>query len=129
MFQFDKKENSLETLEVPTADAPQPSTNKNFVRLYGHHLCPFVEKTRLTLSAHNVQYQKVDVDLGKKTPWHLALNGGLVPILELQDGTLINESKVIMDFVEEQYPNQGYKTLPDDAVLRAKGKLANLLIE
>ena len=33
--------------------------NKKYLRLYGHHLCPFVEKARLALCAKGVQWQDV----------------------------------------------------------------------
>ena len=71
------------------------------------------------------------MDLGKKTPWHLAINGGLVPVLELPDGTIIHESKIIMDFIEEAYPtgDHGYSLLPSDPVLRAKMRLAFPLMD
>ena len=64
-----------------------------------------------------------------KTPWHLAINGGFVPILELPDGTTLHESKILMDYAEEAYPDQGYSTLPSDPVLRAKIRLAIPLID
>lgn len=59
----------------------------------------------MALAAKAVKYQNVEVDLSKKTPWHLAINGGLVPILELPDGTILHESKVLMDYAEEAYPS------------------------
>jgi len=65
----------------------KPLTNKWAIRLYGHPLCPFVEKTRLALGAKNISYQFVIIDqneTGRK--WHQDINGGLVPLLELPDG-------------------------------------------
>ena len=44
------------------------------------------------------------------------INGGLVPILELPDGTILLDSKVLMDYANDAYPNQGYSMLPEDAV-------------
>ena len=67
-------------------DTAKPEVNKNFPRLYGHWLCPYVEKVRLTLGAHNVEYQKALLDLNKKTSWHIELNGGVIPFLEMPDG-------------------------------------------
>ena len=48
----------------------------------------------------------------------------MVPVLELTDGTIILESKVIMDFVEDAYPTSGYSLLPADPVVRAKMRIA-----
>jgi len=36
-----------------------PISNKNYLRLYGHILCPFVEKVRLVLAAKKLPYQDV----------------------------------------------------------------------
>ena len=98
---------------------PKPETNKNFLRLYGHHLCPFVEKARLALAARGVPYQNAEIDLNVKRSWHTAANGGVVPLIETTNGDIIIESKVIMDYVDEAYPDQGYSTLPKDPVHRA----------
>lgn len=64
------------------------------------------------------------MDLSKKTPWHLAINGGMVPIVELPDGTIINDSKIILEYLEEAYPESGYPLLPKDPVERALLRLA-----
>ena len=109
----------LTTLYVTSEDQAKPATNKNYVRLYGHHLCPFVEKARLALAAKAIPYQNVEVDISKKTPWHVAINGGFVPIIELPDGTILHESKIVMEFAEEAYPKSGYSTLPAEARQRA----------
>ena len=88
-----------------TADIQEkPVTNKNFLRLYGHHLCPFVEKARLALAAKGIQYQNAEIDISVKRPWHVAANGGVVPLIETTDGEIIIESKVIMEYAEEAYP-------------------------
>ena len=90
---------------VKETEAPKPDVNNEVPRLYGHLLCPFVTKVRLALAAKGVKYERVEVDLGKKTKWHLDINGGLVPILELPNGATICESKVILDYIEDAYPS------------------------
>jgi glutathione S-transferase len=57
----------------------------------------------MALAARAIPFQNVEFDLSKKTDWHLAINGGLVPLLELPDGTILHESYVLMDFFEEAY--------------------------
>ena len=59
-----------------------PAPNLKHLRLFGHLLCPFVERVRLVLSAQGLPYQDVEVNLEKRTRWHYSLNGGFVPILE-----------------------------------------------
>ena len=73
----------------------------------------------MAFAARGLRYQLCDIDLRDKTKWHLDINGGFVPILEFPDGTLLHESKVLMDFAEEAYTSQGYSTLPSDPVQRA----------
>ena len=114
----------LETIYVTDESTPKPDVNPKYPRLYGHHCCPFVEKTRLAFAAKNHVYQRCEMDLGKKTEWHKALNGGLVPIYELPDGTQLFESKILMDYAEEAFAGQGYSLLPDDPVKRAQMRLA-----
>lgn len=125
----DASDPNLQKLLVTEESTPKPAVNSVYPRLYGHLLCPFVEKVRMAFAARNVVYQKCDVDLGKKTPWHIGINGGLVPVWELPDGTIITESKVLMDFAEEAYPTQGYSMLPADPVMRAKMRIAIPLLD
>lgn len=47
---------TLETLYILDGKHPRPSFNLNHLRLYGHHLCPFVERVRLVLAAKNLSY-------------------------------------------------------------------------
>lgn len=119
----------LETLFITEETTPKPAVNTKYPRMYGHLLCPFVEKARIAFAARGIQYQIAQVDLGKKTPWHLAINGGLVPVLELTDGTIITESKIIMDFAEDAYPTSGFSLLPEDPVLRAKIRIGTVLLD
>ena len=53
------------------------------------------------------------MDLTHKPQWHADL-GGTVPILELPEGRVLNDSKQIMDYCQETYPNQGYSLLPSE---------------
>ena len=120
---------NLETIYVTESDTPKPATNTEFPRLYGHLLCPFVEKVRIALAARAVKYQDCEVDLGKKTQWHIGYNGGFVPVWETTKGDIIIESKVVMDYIEDAYPEQGYSLLPADPVLRAQNRIAYSLID
>ena len=119
----------LQEIFVVNGEQPKPETNQNYPRLYGHHLCPFVEKARIALAARGVRYQSCQMDLTVKTPWHVGINGGFVPVLELPDGTILHESKVLMDFAEEAFGEQGYSILPKDAVQRAQLRLAAALAD
>ena len=50
-------------------------------------------------------------------------------MLELPDGTILHESKVLMDYCEEAYPRQGYSTLPEDPVQRAHLRLGMNILD
>ena len=82
-------------------DSVMPDLNKNYIRLYGNYMCPFVEKARLVLHAKNIPYQNCQVSLERRSKWHYELNGGFVPFLELPNGKIILESNIIMDFVDK----------------------------
>ena len=45
---------------------------------------------------------------------------GLIPVMELPpDGTIIQDSKVILDYIAERYEKQSYSLYPVDMVQRA----------
>lgn len=53
------------------------------------------------------QVEKIEVELAEesKTPMHLSRNGlGQVPVLELDDGQFLSESRAICTYLEGQYP-------------------------
>ena len=96
---------TLETIWVSDEQVPKPKVNANYIRLYGHMNCPFVERVRMSLGAKGIKYQRVEVDLGKKTQWHKDINGGLVPFLEFPNGEIVQSSELIVDLLEERYPD------------------------
>jgi len=73
-----------------------------------------VERAVLALSAKSVKFQKCETDLVTKAKWHLEANGGFIPILETPDGTMINESAVLMQFACD-YSKEGLKLWPHEA--------------
>lgn len=119
----------LETLQILSEDTPKPATNPKYIRIYSHLVCPFAERARITAAFKGIKFQLCEVDQSKKTPWHMAINDGFVPVLELTDGTIITESKVIMDYLEDAYPTNGLSLIPKDPVLAAKMRMALPLIE
>ncbi len=65
-----------------------------------------------------------DLDLSKKPDWYFKLNpNATVPTLEFPDGRVVYESDLISELIEDLYPNQGAKLLPDDKVERALLKI------
>lgn len=69
------------------------------------------------MAAKDIKFQKCMMNLEpeKKGQWHLDINGGLVPVLEAPDGTVIFESAVIMSFAHDfAKPDQGLALWPHD---------------
>lgn len=118
------KENSQEMLFIHNHDTPKPAVNRNYIRLYGHAMCPYAERVRLEFAARAVPYQRCEVNLRDKAHWHMEINGGLVPILELTDGTILLDSKILMDYIDEAFPKRGYSTLPHEALKRAQMRMS-----
>ena len=69
--------------------------------LYGFHICPFVEQSKIILIEKNILCEHVHVNIRNKPNWFLKLSPlGKVPILSAND-TLIFESNVINEFLDE----------------------------
>ena len=73
-------------------DGPKPPTNKNYLRLYGHNLCPFDERCRIVMDLKGIEYQECYLNLDDKADWHLQANGGTIPVLETPEGKLLGDS-------------------------------------
>jgi len=78
------------------------------VKLYNSNLAPNPRRVRIFLAEKGVSIPQVEVDLAKleqKTPEFSALNPfQTIPVLELDDGTLISESIAICRYIEEIHP-------------------------
>jgi len=83
------------------------------MRLYVFQIAPNPTRVRLYLAEKaaaggDIELPQVSVNLVKgehKSPEHLARNPlGRLPVLELDDGTFLTESKVIVEYLEELHP-------------------------
>jgi glutathione S-transferase len=76
---------------------------------------------RIVLAEKGVELDVVEVDLSDRPAWLYEKNPtGRVPVLE-EDGRPLPESAVIMEFLEERYPEQ--PLLPADPADRAFARL------
>jgi glutathione S-transferase len=72
--------------------------------LYDAARCPYCARVRIVLAEKGVEYETIEVDLADRPDWIYEKNStGRVPVLE-EDGWLLPESAVIMEFLEERYP-------------------------
>jgi stringent starvation protein A len=87
------------------------------ITLYDAARCPYCARVRIVLAEKDVGVEVVEIDLGNRPSWLYEKNAsGRVPVLE-EDGRSLPESAVIMEFLEERYPEP--RLLPPDPADRA----------
>lgn len=118
-----KDSQNLKTLYILNGHTAKPRTNKNYIRLYGHPLCPFVERALLAFRAKQVKHQFCGVDLTEKNKWHKDINGGLVPFIELPDGKFVIESTGVAEWVQD-FSSDGVNLYPGDQLNKDRIKEA-----
>ncbi len=90
--------------------------------LISHHLCPYVQRAAIALAEKGVPFERVYIDLADKPDWFRKISPlGKVPLLKVahEDGseTVIFESAVILEYLEETLPNPLH---PADPLERAR---------
>jgi RNA polymerase-associated protein len=89
--------------------------------LYDAARCPYCARVRIVLAEKGVEHDVVPVDLDERPDWIYEKNPlGKVPVLE-EDGLVLPESVVIMEYLEDRYPEPAL--LPADAAERALVRL------
>ena len=74
------------------------------------------------LAEKGIAYEAVEVDLGDRPPWIYEKNEtGRVPVYEEDEGLVLPESEVIMEYLEERYPEPAL--WPADPPERALARL------
>jgi glutathione S-transferase len=87
------------------------------LELVSFALCPFVHRATITLLEKGVPYATKYIDLKDKPEWFLKISPrGKVPVL-VADGTVIFESAVIVEFLDETHPP---RIIPEDPFERAR---------
>lgn len=80
------------------------------MKLYANINASNCRRVIIYLAMKGLKLELVDVDLAagqNKTPEFLAKNpAGLIPVLELDDGSTLPESSVIVEYLEERYPER-----------------------
>jgi glutathione S-transferase len=94
------------------------------LKLYDFPMSPRARKVRIVLAEKGLQYEKVTIDITKgeqKKPEFLAINPyGKVPALQ-DDGVTLYESTIIMEYLNDKYPNP--PLLPLDPGQRARARV------
>ena len=90
--------------------------------LYTAERCPYAARARITLAEKGIAYDAVEIDLGDRPAWIYEKNAtGRVPVYEEDEGLTLPESEVIMEYLEERYPEPAL--LPVDPAERALARL------
>jgi glutathione S-transferase len=90
--------------------------------LYDAARCPYCARVRILLAEKTIAYEPVEIDLDDRPAWIYTKNPtGRVPVLEEDDGLVLPESRVIMEYLEERFPEP--PLLPADPAERALVRL------
>jgi glutathione S-transferase len=90
--------------------------------LYTAERCPYAARVRITLAEKGLNYEPVEVDLDNRPAWLYEKNPlGKVPVYEEDGGLILPESRVIMEYLNERYPEPAL--WPPDPAERALGRL------
>jgi len=88
--------------------------------LVSFKLCPFVQRSVITLEEKGVPYEIRYIELDAKPEWFLELSPlGKVPVLQVDD-TVLFESAVINEYLDEVAGTS--RLLPADALARARDR-------
>jgi RNA polymerase-associated protein len=89
--------------------------------LYDAARCPYCARVRIVLFEKRVDFETVEIDLDDRPAWIYEKNStGRVPVVE-EDAWLLPESAVIMEYLEERYPEPAL--LAADPAERALARL------
>ena len=73
--------------------------------LYTADPCPYAARARIALAEKGIAYEAVEIDLGDRPAWIYEKNAtGRVPVYEEDEGLVLPESEVIMEYLDERYP-------------------------
>ena len=90
--------------------------------LYTAERCPYAARVRIVLAEKDLPYDAVEIDLDDRPAWLYDKNPlGRVPIYEEDEGLVLPESRVIVEYLEERFPEPAL--WPPDPAERALGRL------
>ena len=86
------------------------------IELISFDLCPFVQRSVITLLEKNIPFKRINIDLANKPEWFLHLSPlGKVPVLRI-NGNILFESAVINEYLDEITPPSMH---PEDPLQKA----------
>jgi glutathione S-transferase len=92
------------------------------LRLYDAARCPYAARVRIALAEKRLAYDRVEIDLDDRPAWLYDKNPtGRVPVLEEEGGLVLPESRVILEYLDERFPEPAL--MPPDPAGRAGVRL------
>ena len=89
--------------------------------VYDAARCPYCARVRIALAEKGIEHELFAIDLNDRPGWLYEKNEtGRVPVLE-EDAWILPESSVIMEYLEERYPEP--PLLPADPADRALARV------
>ncbi len=74
----------------------------NRLTLISHNLCPYVQRAVIALEEQGIEYKRIDIDLNNQPDWFRQLSPlEKVPVLVVDDETVLFESAVIAEYINE----------------------------
>jgi glutathione S-transferase len=91
------------------------------VEIISSSSCPFAQRTRMALMEKGIDFELTEISLDAKPGWFLEISPyGKVPVIR-HNGTVIYESAVINEYLEEVFP--ALPLLPADPARRAQARI------
>lgn len=92
-----------------------PARNMD-IELISFDLCPFVQRSVITLLEKDIPFKRTNIDLANKPDWFLRISPlGKVPVLRI-NGSILFESAVINEYLDEITPPSMH---PEDPLQKA----------
>jgi glutathione S-transferase len=105
--------------QMPRNDSGSDTASGPELRLYTADRCPYAARARITLAEKGLSYERVEIDLSNRPAFMFEKNPtGTVPVLEEDDGFVLPESRAIIEYLEERFPDP--PLLPDSVQERAR---------
>ncbi|GAV03484.1 hypothetical protein RvY_13901 [Ramazzottius varieornatus] len=104
------------------AGSTQPKFDNGYLTVYSLRFSPFSERVRLLLNYKQIPFNIVNIHIRDRPEWYYKKNPlGKVPCLEEPDGSIVYESLVVAEYIEDRYHDQR-PLLPADPYQRAVQK-------
>ncbi|HEX9049672.1 MAG TPA: glutathione S-transferase family protein [Anaeromyxobacter sp.] len=92
------------------------------MELWHAWVCPYCMRVRIALAEKGIAYDEREIELARKPPELFAVNpAGGVPVLVVEGGAAIPESIVILQYLEDRWPE--HPIFPPDPLGRARARL------